>query len=207
MVTMSRIDIILDSWFEGVDDETVIDKGRPPFKKWFAKDAALDRQIRQRFEDDLNNALAGTCQDWEQSARGALALILLYDQFTRNIYRDTPGMYKADAPAQGLTLRLTAGGKERKLNLVERIFVYMPLMHAEDIPKQRLSVECFRRLMEESKIRNPQNTHYYSYSLDYANRHCAIVERFGRFPHRNAILGRTSTAEEIEFLKKPGSGF
>lgn len=198
---------ILDFWFEGINDATPIDKRQRPFRKWFTKDAALDQEIRDRFEGDLNNARAGKYREWEQSPRSALALILLYDQFTRNMYRDTFKMYLADALAQELTLQLTSGQKERTLNLIERVFVYMPLMHAEDIQAQRLSVGYFAELVEESKKKNPGNTHYYSYSLDYANRHYAIIERFGRFPHRNAILGRTSTPEEIEFLKKSGSGF
>ena len=197
---MDRIDAILQFWFEGIDDAAPIDKRKRPFQKWFAKDAALDQEIRQRFEADLNNALAGKYKDWERSAKGALALVLLYDQFTRNMYRDTPGMYAGDASAQELTLWLTADKKERKLNFIERIFVYMPLMHAEDIATQRLSVRYFSQLVEESKVKNPRNIHYYTYSLDYANRHRAIIERFGRFPYRNKILGRTSTPEEIEFL-------
>ncbi len=204
---MNRIQAILQFWFEGVADETLIDKMKRPFNKWFRTDKALDQEIRQRFEDDLNNALAGKYKGWEKSPRGALALVLLYDQFTRNMYRDTPGMYKADALSQALTLQLTSGRKERTLSLIERVFVYMPLMHAENIQAQRLSVGYFAELVGESRKKNPGNTHYYSYSLDYANRHRAIVERFGRFPHRNKILGRTSTSEEIEFLKKPGSGF
>lgn len=202
---------ILDFWFEGIDDSTPIDKGKRPFSKWFRADKALDQEIRERFESDLSNALTGKYQDWEKSPQGSLALILLYDQFTRNMYRDTPKMYMADARAWKLALGLTTGQKEHTLYFVfrkvERVFVYMPLMHAEDIKSQHLSVQYFRELAEESKDRNPGNTHYYNYSLDYANRHRAIIERFGRFPHRNKILGRASTSEEIEFLKKPGSGF
>ena len=204
---MDRIQSILQFWFEGVDDLTPIDKGKRPFSKWFKGSKALDQEIRSRFEDDLNNARAGKYKEWEQSPRGTLALILFYDQFTRNMYRDTPRMYMADAPARELTLQLTSGQRERTLNLIERVFVYMPLMHAEDIQAQRLSVGYFAELVEESRGKNPGNTHYYRYSLDYANRHRAIIDRFGRFPHRNKILGRTSTPEEIEFLKKPGSGF
>ena len=204
---MNRIQAILQFWFESIDDTTPIDKGKQPFSKWFRAGKALGREIRQRFEPDLNNALGRECREWERSPRGALALALLYDQFTRGMYRDTPKMYMADALARELTLRLTSGRKERALDLIERVFVYMPLMHAEDIQVQRLSVGYFTELVGESRGKNPGNTHYYSYSLDYANRHCAIVERFGRFPHRNKILGRTSTPEEIEFLKKPGSSF
>lgn len=204
---MDKIQTILQFWFEGVDDSTPVDKGKRPFSKWFRADKALDQGIRERFESDLNNALTGEYQDWEKSPQGSLALVLLYDQFTRNMYRDTPKMYMADALAQELALQLTSGQKERTLSLIERVFVYMPLMHAEDIRAQHLSVQYFRALAEESKDKNPGNTHYYNYSLDYANRHRAIIERFGRFPHRNKMLGRASTPEEVEFLKKPGSGF
>ncbi len=204
---MDKIQAILQFWFEGVDDSTPIDKGKRPFSKWFKGGTALDQEIRERFEGDLDSALIGEYRAWEESAQGALALVLLCDQFPRNIYRGTPRMYTADALARELTLRLTAGRKERALDLIERVFVYMPLMHAEDIRAQRLSVGYFTELVEESRKRNPANTHYYSYSLDYANRHRAIIDRFGRFPHRNKISGRASTPEEIEFLKKPGSGF
>ncbi|MBI5023465.1 MAG: DUF924 domain-containing protein [Candidatus Omnitrophica bacterium] len=204
---MDRIQAILQFWFEGVDDSTPVDKGKRPFSKWFRADKALDQDIRERFESDLNNALTGKYQDWEESPQGSLALILLYDQFTRNMYRDTPKMYMADALARELALQLTSGQKERTLSLIERVFIYMPLMHAEDLESQKLSVQCFAGLVEESKKKNPDNTHYYRYSLDYANRHRAIIERFGRFPHRDKMLGRASTPEEVEFLKKPGSGF
>lgn len=204
---MDKIQAILQFWFEGVDDSTPIDKGKRPFSKWFKAGKALDQEIRERFEVDLDSAILGECKAWEKSAQGALALILLYDQFTRNIYRDTPRMYASDALARELTLRLTTGRKERALNLVERVFVYMPLMHAEDIRAQGLSVGYFAELAGESREKNPGNTHYYSYSLEYANRHHAIIRRFGRFPHRNKILGRISTPEEVEFLKNPGSGF
>ncbi|MBI3617487.1 MAG: DUF924 domain-containing protein [Candidatus Omnitrophica bacterium] len=204
---MDRIQAILQFWFEGVDDSTPVDKGKRPFSKWFRADKALDQDIRERFESDLNNALTGEYQDLEKSPQGSLALVLLYDQFTRNMHRDTPKMYMADALARELALQLTSGQKERTLSLIERVFIYMPLMHAEDLESQKLSVQCFAGLVEESKKKNPDNTHYYRYSLDYANRHRAIIERFGRFPHRDKILGRASTPEEVEFLKKPGSGF
>ena len=204
---MDRIYDILQFWFEGVDDATPIEKNKRPFSKWFKGGQALDQEIRERFESDLDSAFIGEYQAWEGSAKGALALILLYDQFTRNMYRGTPRMYAADTLARKLTLQLTIEQKERTLTLIGRIFVYMPLMHAEDRESQRLSVERFMDLVEESKRKSPGNTHYYSYSLDYANRHRAVIERFGRFPHRNKILGRASTPEEIEFLKQPGSGF
>jgi len=169
---------ILAFWFEGVDDSTPIDKGKRPFNKWFKAGKALDREIRERFEGDLNNAFAGKYKEWEQSPRGALAVVLLYDQLTRNMYRDTPGMYMADAPAQELALQLTSGKKERTLSLIERVFVYMPLMHAEDIRAQCLSVGYFTELVEESRKKNPGNTHYFSRNpctLGYHRTHRASV--------------------------------
>ncbi len=204
---MESIQSILDFWFEGIDDSTPIDKSKRPFNKWFKTSKALDQEIRERFESDLDNALSGAYDAWEGSTAGALALILLCDQFTRNMYRDTPRMYTGDTLARELTRRLTIGQKERTLILIERVFVYMPLMHAEDLESQELSVQYFQGLVEGSQQKNPSNTHYYSYSLDYARRHRVIIERFGRFPHRNKILGRVSTPEEIEFLNQPGFGF
>jgi len=189
---MDRIDIILDYWFHGVDDTTAIDKNALPFKKWFKKDAKVDEEIRQQFESDLVKAAQGECKDWEDSAKGRLALILLYDQFSRNMYRDTERMYAYDALALELTLRTINQGGEQDLSLIQKTFLYMPLMHFEDPKLQQLSVECFKKLVEESKIKNPRNTHYYQYNLKYAQEHHDTVARFGRFPHRDAILKRAA---------------
>ncbi len=149
---------ILAFWFEGVDDSTPIDKGKRPFNKWFKTSKALDQEIRERFEPDLDSALIGEYKKWEESTQGALTLILLYDQFPRNMYRATPRMYTGDTLARGLTLRLTMERKERALKLIEGTFIYMPLMHAEDLESQKLSVQCFAGLAEESKKKNPDNT-------------------------------------------------
>lgn len=191
-MVMDRIDIILNYWFEDVDDATSINKKVLPFKKWFIKDEKIDDEIREQFELDLTKAADGEYKDWEESAKGRLALIILYDQFSRNIYRDTPRMYAYDALALDLTLRSIDRGYDYELSLIQRTFVYMPLMHFEDPTLQQLSVKCFTDLVEESKTKAPINTHYYESTLKHAQAHHDTVIEFGRFPHRDAILNRTT---------------
>lgn len=198
---MDKIQAILDFWFAGADDAALINKNKPPFCKWFAKDTAFDRQIKDRFEDDLVEAAQGKRQAWESTADGKLALILLFDQFARNIYRDTEKMYAFDPPAQKFALSMIADKEYTVLPLVRQVFVYMPLMHAEDRELQKLSVRCFEQLVELSRKATPDNSAYFDYHLKYARRHLDIIEKFGRFPHRNRILRRASTNEESEFLQ------
>jgi len=207
MQLISRVNEILVFWFEGVDDAVRIDKNKAPFKKWFIKSPSLDEEIRVRFQQDLAHAARGRYQEWEATAEGKLALIILLDQFSRNMYRDTPKMYGFDGQAQKLTLAMLAQNEQGNLPLIQRIFACMPLMHAEDAELQKLSVRCFEQLAAESQSKKPDNSHYYQYNLEYARKHGAIVERFGRFPHRNAILGRASSEEELAFLKEKGSSF
>jgi uncharacterized protein (DUF924 family) len=196
---MDETQAILGFWFEGVDDAAFIDKNKPPFRRWFAKDSSFDREMKDRFESDLTEAAQGKRQAWEKTPEGKLALILLFDQFARNIYRDTEKMYAFDALAQKLALPMIANKEHSALPLVRQVFVYMPLMHAEDRDLQRLSFRCFEQLVEVSKRSNPDNSAYFEYHLKYARRHLDIVERFGRFPHRNGILGRASTQEELKW--------
>ncbi len=188
---MDKTDIILDYWFESVNDTMAIDRKALPFKKWFIKDQRIDEEIRAQFEGDLTKAAEGEYKDLEGSAKGRLALVLLYDQFSRNIYRDTPRMYAYDALALDLTLRTVDQGWDHELPLIQRTFLYMPLMHFEDSTLQKLSVKCFTGLVEESKAKNPANTYYYEYTLKYAQEHHDTVIQFGRFPHRDTILNRS----------------
>ena len=204
---MADADSIHSYWFRGLNDLDIIDKGSPRVQWWFRKDDLIDREIRDLFEDDVKKANSGAYGDWETTARGQLSLILLFDQFPRNIYRNTPQMFETDPQALRLTLRSIGEKKDLELQLVERLFVYMPLMHAEDLTIQELSLQCFESLVNKSQEKNPRSTSYYEYSFDYAQRHQQIIERFGRFPHRNAILGRGSTSEELEFLKNRGASF
>ncbi|WP_086480341.1 DUF924 family protein [Oceanospirillum sanctuarii] len=163
-------------------------------KQWWVKDEALDKTIKERFESTLIEAKLRRLAEWRYQPRGRLAEIIVLDQFSRNIYRDTPDAFAADQLAQQLTLVAIEAGDDRSLTQQERLFIYMPLMHSEDPEMHEIAIEVFTALgLEEN--------------LDYERQHKAIIDRFGRYPHRNAILGRESTPEELEFLKQPGSSF
>lgn len=195
---------ILHFWFGEVDENG---QSSAEYKKrWFSKDADFDRQIRDEFTTTyVSLALATSPRPaWLASPRGLLAGVIVLDQFSRNMFRDSPAMYSADDVARGLCYELIALGYDRKLPVAMRTFAYMPLMHSERLSDQERCVELFQELAEglsgeaqEAVLAN----------VDYAIRHRDIVARFGRFPHRNKILDRTSTDQEIEFLKTPGSGF
>jgi uncharacterized protein (DUF924 family) len=185
---------ILDFWFPPQTD-LWYGQSRP---EWFRKDPAFDRLIWQRFEQEISLALAGGFRDWDQDPRGALARILLLDQFTRNVFRDTPRAFAGDPAALTAARALVDSGLDQTLAPVERWFVYLPFEHAEDLAMQERSVALFTRLAAEQEMGD---------IVDYAIRHRDIIARFGRFPHRNRILGRASTAGEDEFLKLSGSGF
>jgi uncharacterized protein (DUF924 family) len=161
-------------------------------ERWWMRDAAFDDYLRATYGDDVEAAIRGDLDDWADSPRAALALVILLDQFTRNLYRGTPRMYAGDAKAAATSLAMIERGADASFSSDERQFLYMPLMHSEDRALQRRSLEKFREL---------------GLGLDYAEHHAEIVLRFGRFPHRNAILGRDSTREELEFLDRADSSF
>ena len=191
---MSEYREVLDFWFGPA--------GTPehcrPRDVWFKKDAAFDEAIRTRFLDLHGQAAAGRLQSWEAAADSALALIVVLDQFSRNLYRGSSRAFAADAQALALAQSAVARGFDKALAPVQRWFVYLPFEHAEDLALQRRSLELFDSLREDPDSAG---------TVDYARRHYDIIARFGRFPHRNAVLGRVSTPEEAEFLKQPGSGF
>ena len=164
---------------------------------WFTKSQATDELIRVRFGADVEAALRGERDAWAQTTDGACALILLLDQFTRNIFRDTPRAFAGDARALDLARRLVAAGADRGLAPLQRSFVYLPFEHAESIETQRESLRLFGDLAADG----------YADGLVWARKHYDVIARFGRFPHRNRILGRASTAEELEYLAQPGAGF
>lgn len=180
---------VLDYWFGPGD--TVSDEVR---QRWFKKSEATDRDIRERFGDAVARAGRGELDEWAATPRGRLALVILLDQFTRNIHRERPEAFACDAKAQRLVSEGLGRGDDRELSAAQRAFLYMPLMHAEDFELQNRGVALFEAAGQGS-------------FADYARRHRDIIERFGRFPHRNAVLGRESTTEELEFLREPGSFF
>ena len=204
---MIRVSEILNYWFQGMDGNAIIDKQALPVRRWFAKDKKIDEEIREQFEADIKKGRHGEYKDWEETITGRLALIILYDQFSRNIYRNTPQMFENDSLALELTLRTIQERRQGELPFIERMFLFMPLMHSEDLHIQRMSLECFESLIKGSREKSPANVSYYEYTFDFARRHYEIISRFGRFPHRNAILKRISTDEELAFFKQPGSDF
>ena len=179
---------VLDFWFN-----------QPP-SNWFRKNAAFDAEVRARFGATIDVALGGGLRAWdEEGAVGTLARILVLDQFTRNAWRDTPTAFAGDALALAAAVRLVDSGGDQALMFEERAFVYMPFEHAEDPAMQARAIALFTQLAAED--------HNFDDMLDFAHRHSKVIARFGRFPHRNAILGRPSTPQEAAFLTEPGSGF
>jgi uncharacterized protein (DUF924 family) len=193
---------VIDFWFGRIPDDAATAVAQR--KLWWSKDAAIDADMRTRFATLINAAASGIHDDWTETPRGQLALILLFDQFPRNIYRDTPQSFEYDERALQLAQELVATTADRSLRRIERVFCYLPLEHAESIEMQRLSVELFTALAADSP--EPERKTFAGY-VEYAVRHHEVIARFGRFPHRNRILGRVSTREENDFLKRPGSSF
>jgi uncharacterized protein (DUF924 family) len=181
-------DDVLDFWFAG--DAT---RYRAV---WFKQDAAFDADCA-RFADALHAARGGASDHWTGSARGMLALIVLLDQFSRNLHRGSPDSFAADAQARALARDAVARGFDRVLHPTERSFIYLPFEHSEDPADQDESV----RLFETLRLALGDST------VEYAYRHRDVIRRFRRFPHRNAVLGRESTPEERRYLAEPGTGF
>jgi uncharacterized protein (DUF924 family) len=163
-------------------------------KQHFTKDPALDDAMRRRFGATLEAAARCELFGWRDSATGRLAEIIVLDQFSRNIFRDTPRAFAQDALAMVLAQELVASGNDRALPVAQRVFAYMPFMHSESAVIHEQAVQLFSQPGLEG-------------NLDYELRHKAIIDRFGRFPHRNQVLDRASSAPEIAFLGEPGSSF
>ncbi|HTP99587.1 MAG TPA: DUF924 family protein [Casimicrobiaceae bacterium] len=185
---------ILDFWFGAPGSP---ERGRAR-KAWYRADPVFDEEIRRRFGDAVTAALAGAYGQWSATAQGAVARILLLDQFTRNLFRGTPRAFEGDALALATSEDAVSRGVDRELGFYERWFLYMPFEHAESVPAQHRSLELFGELSKQMQDDD---------SLVWARKHAEVVFRFGRYPHRNAILGRPSTPEEEAFLRGPGSRF
>ena len=194
---------VLEFWFGACGADGSLDPAKQ--KMWFGDGRKYDAEIRERFGLLHERASRGELDsEWSGSPQGAMALIVVLDQFSRHIHRDTARAFAQDAAAQKIAVAGVEAEVDRKLIPAQRTFFYLPFEHAEDIELQRLGVRCFdglARMVGEARRRE------YESFLDYAQRHRDIIERFGRFPHRNKILGRASTPEEIRFLKQPGSSF
>jgi uncharacterized protein (DUF924 family) len=170
-----------------------------PRAAWFRKDAGFDEQIRSRFLPSVEAALAGHLVKWADKPPSLLALLILLDQFPRNLFRNQALAFAGDRQALTLANMAVARGWDKPMLAVEKLFIYLPFEHSEDLADQQRSLELFSALAAE----HPGCEGF----LDYAQRHHEVIARFGRFPHRNAALGRPSTAEEAAYLAQPGSGF
>ena len=174
---------MLSFWFDEIDAS-----------KWWVKDVEFDHHIKDKFLTLHGQANQCELFEWRQSAKGRLAEIIVLDQFSRNIFRDTPKAFSSDPLALTLSQEAVALGKDKDLNQVERGFLYMPYMHSESLVIHDVAVELYKHNGAQS-------------SLEFEIKHRDIVEKFGRYPHRNVILNRESTEEELMFLKQPGSSF
>jgi len=192
--TDPRIAGVLDFWF---GEPGSSERGRAR-EVWFRKDAAFDDTIRARFGAVVDEAAAGGLAGWDRSDTGALALLVVCDQFPRNLFRGEARAFVLDPRALATARDLVATGRDRALAPLERVFVYLPFEHSESLDDQREAVRLFTTLRDD-----PQAGGY----LEWAVKHFEVVRRFGRFPHRNEALARVSTSEEIAFLAQPGSRF
>jgi len=198
----SDIEHVLDFWFAG----TGMDSPRVDSRmdRWFGVDEDFDRQIREEFGDLVQQASANKLMDWADTPEGCLALIILLDQFRRNIYRGSAEAFTLDHVALKLCIDRTIAGDHKKLDAIQRLFFFMPLQHAESVPVQIKSVEIFQALAEDSTDTMRET---FLTAAQFAELHHDIVVEFGRFPHRNDILGRQNTDAEATFIAGDGPNF
>lgn len=186
----NRLEDLLRFWFDSAEPNHMASHKQA----WWMKDAAFDQRITEDFSPLFHLAEKGELEDWKKTALGCVGLVLLLDQFPRNMFRGQARAFACDPQARALTRYVLSRGFDQSLPIGPRLFLYLPLEHSEDLGDQDRSVELIRALNDADY-------------LDYAEQHRKIIAKFGRFPHRNEALGRPSTAEEIDFLKQPGSSF
>jgi uncharacterized protein (DUF924 family) len=197
---------LLDVWFEGASGPSIDPQG-PVAMRWFARNEAFDSALRERFAGDLEKASRGELGFWCASPEGTLALIVLCDQIPRNIFRGSARAFATDAIALHTTLLGIVRGDHAALTIPERLFFLMPLMHSESLDIHDVAVREFESAVVDAEQRATGHVAWARNALDYEQKHRVIIERWGRYPHRNAALGRSSSAEEIAFLQQPGSSF
>jgi uncharacterized protein (DUF924 family) len=200
---VNEIEQVLEFWFGACGADGSLDPVKRPM--WFSDGGKHDAEIRKRFRKLHRRAAQGELeQEWRATPQGTIALIVVLDQFSRHIHRGTAAAFAQDPAAQRLASAGVDQGVDRQLLPIQRAFFYLPFEHAEDLKLQRVGARLLERLSTE--VAAGWRKDYISFA-DYSGHHRDIIERFGRFPHRNRILGRVSTPEEIEFLKEPGSSF
>lgn len=193
---------LLSFWFGQLDGYADLDASKQ--RLWWNGGQDVDEEIRSRFGSTVEAALSGQLDHWKETARGSLALVLLLDQFTRNVGRGTPDAFAGDERALAVCQHARSTGQDRELRLIERGFLYMPMMHAEDRRMAEACKACFAELSNEVSQRAPEGFPDFN---KHAIQHADIVLRFGRYPHRNEILERTSTQEEHRFMAEGAATF
>ena len=201
---MNRAEEILAWWFEGGDDASPIGPGSPCYQRWFRGGAAVDAQVAGRYTEDVHAARAGALEGWRASARGELALVLLLDQFPRHLYRGRAEAFDSDAAALDVARACIAARRDEQLALIERIFVYLPIQHSERIADHELAFERFRALQAQAQARGAGVVALCVGAVGEQQAHFDTLQSFGRYPYRNAALGRNSTAAELAYLASRG---
>lgn len=191
-----RIHELLHFWFGDLGLADLPNSDRTNL--WFGENESLKNQLKEMFKHDYEEAVAGKLTDWALSPRGRLALIILYDQFSRCLFRNTKEAFAFDQVAQDLCIEGLRQQMDHSLTLIERVFFYMPLVHAESVSHQETSIRLFQQLVSLSLS---ETTQVYQLFLAYAYAHFRVIKEFGRFPQRNKILGRETTEGEAKFLK------
>ncbi len=186
---------VLSYWFEPRPTTAAELEVRKQF--WFVGAPSIDDEIRTRFGTLVERARAGELTAWTETARGTLALLILLDQFSRNLYRGTPGAFSLDPLCLELARQGFDSGRFDELDPIERMFAALPFRHAEDVESQKRAVAL---AVKDALSATPLHEDFLVYSVDWARKHLDVIVRFGRFPHRNKALGRTSTAEELEYI-------
>jgi uncharacterized protein (DUF924 family) len=194
---IDRIEKILEFWFGTFPNAWTGDESK--YDMWFKSGAAYDAEVFSNFGADYFRAVEGEFDRWQDSPRGRLALIILLDQFSRHIHRGSAEAFAQDSRCQQLCIDGISAGDDQGLHPVERSFFYMPLQHAENMERQELSIQAYTQLVEDvpEKCREP-----FKATLEWARKHYYVIERFGRFPELNEILGRESTQDEIAFIEQ-----
>jgi uncharacterized protein (DUF924 family) len=196
---------VLDFWFgEHPSPLSAKEISQQQSKLWWSKNETIDNEIRQRFEPTLKALLSGQYNTWFESAQGRLAAIIVLDQFSRNMYRDSAHAFSQDSLALHWALQGIRQGDDKKLTPLQRVFFYLPLEHCEQLSMQDLAIEKFEQLAAGA---SEDFTDLAKGFVSYAHQHQQVITRFGRFPHRNDLLHRQSSAAELDYLAQPGSGF
>ena len=202
MSTSETIENVLEFWFgEGRNATEIVDEKSA---LWWSKDDRIDKQITRRFTATVEAVASGQLSQWLESPRGLLALIIITDQFPRNIYRNTPRAFSCDALALSFAKTCVSSGAEQHLAPIECVFAYLPFEHSEVLADQQYSVDLYQALMASV---GEGETELFNGYCEFARKHYEIIKHFGRFPHRNQILGRCSSDEEKVFLTQAGSSF